>query len=72
MHSSFPVDDAILLGSVLVVVGVVVSGVADRFRFPGLLVFLLLGMAVADDGLALIHFDDARARGRTSPSLRSS
>ncbi|HZX55179.1 MAG TPA: potassium/proton antiporter [Ilumatobacteraceae bacterium] len=60
MHSSFPVDAAILLGSVLVVVGVVVSGVADRFRFPGLLVFLLLGMAVADDGLALIHFDDAR------------
>ena len=62
MHSSFPVDDTILLGSVLVVVGVVVSGVADRFRFPGLLVFLLLGMAVADDGLALIHFDDAPAR----------
>jgi cell volume regulation protein A len=60
MHSSFPVDAAILLGSVLVVVGVVVSGVADRFRLPGLLVFLLLGMAVADDGLALIHFDDAR------------
>src|SRR3954465_9181405 len=60
MHSSFPVDAAILPGSVLVVVGVGVGGVSARFRFPGFLVFLLLGMAVADDGLALIHFDDAR------------
>ena len=50
----------ILLGAALVIVGVVVSGVADRFRFPGLVLFLVLGMAVADDGLALIHFDDAR------------
>lgn len=60
MHSSFPVDAGILLGAVLVIVGVVVSGVADRFRLPGLVLFLIVGMAVADDGLALIHFADAR------------
>lgn len=60
MHSSFPVDAAILLGAVLVIVGIVVSGVADRYRLPGLVLFLLLGMAVADDGLGLVHFADAR------------
>src|SRR4029079_11490336 len=60
MHSSFPVDAPILLVSALVIVGVVVSGVADRFRFPGLVLFLVLGMVVADDGLALVHFDDAK------------
>ena len=60
MHSSFPVDAGILLGAALVIVGVVVGGVADRYRFPGLVLFLVLGMAVADDGLALVHFDDAR------------
>ncbi len=59
MHSSFPVDAGILLGAVLVIVGVVVGGVADRFRLPGLVLFLVLGMVVADDGLALIHFADA-------------
>lgn len=60
MHSSFPVDAGILLGAALVIIGVVVSGVADRYRFPGLVLFLLLGMAVADDGLAIVHFGDAR------------
>ncbi|MEY2400373.1 MAG: potassium/hydrogen antiporter [Ilumatobacteraceae bacterium] len=60
MHSSFPVDVGILFGATLVIVGVVVSGVADRYRLPGLVLFLLLGMAVADDGLELVHFADAR------------
>lgn len=60
MHSSFPVDAGILAGAALVVVGIVVSGVADRYRFPGLVMFMFLGMAVADDGLGLIHFADAR------------
>jgi cell volume regulation protein A len=59
MHSTFPVDAGILLGATLVIVGVVVSGVADRYRFPGLVLFLVIGMAVADDGLALVHFGDA-------------
>ncbi|MEP7203327.1 MAG: potassium/proton antiporter [Ilumatobacteraceae bacterium] len=60
MHSSFPVDAGILLGATLVIVGVAVSGVAQRFRLPGLVLFLLIGMAVADDGLGIIHFGDAR------------
>lgn len=60
MHSSFPVDDGILLGAVLVIAGVVGSGVAHRFRLPGLVLFLVLGMVVADDGLALVHFADTQ------------
>ena len=59
MRSSFGVDAGILLGAALVVVGVVVSGVANRYRLPGLVLFLVIGMVVADDGLALVHFADA-------------
>ena len=44
MHSSFPVDAGILLGAALVIVGVAMGGVADRYRFPGLVLFLVLGI----------------------------
>lgn len=60
MHSSFTVDHGILLGSALLIVGLAVSGLAQRYRLPGLVLFLVLGMVVADDGLGLVHFDDAR------------
>ncbi|MCU1365422.1 MAG: putative sodium/proton antiporter, partial [Ilumatobacteraceae bacterium] len=43
----------------LLIVGVVVSGLAERFRLPGLVLFLVLGMVVADDGLGIVHFADA-------------
>ena len=59
MHSSFAIDAGILFAATLVIIGVVMAGVADRYRFPGLVMFLLLGMAVADDGLGLVHFADA-------------
>lgn len=58
MNSSFPVDDVILLGAALLGIGVLVGLAANRVRVSGLLVLLALGMAVADDGLALIRFDD--------------
>ena len=60
MHSSFPIDVEILFAATLVIVGVVVSGLADRYRLPGLVLFLVLGMVVADDGLGLVRFADAR------------
>lgn len=59
MNSSFSVDPGVLLVGVLMLVGVVASGFTSRFRIPSLLLFLGLGMLVADDGLALVRFDNA-------------
>lgn len=59
MSSGFSVDPGVLLTGVLLLAGVLASGVASRFRIPSLLLFLGLGMLVADDGLALVRFDDA-------------
>lgn len=58
MSSQFAVDGGVLLAGCLIVVGVVASGLAARFRVPSLLLFVGLGMAVADDALELIRFDD--------------
>ncbi|WP_051063437.1 potassium/proton antiporter [Ilumatobacter nonamiensis] len=59
MSSGFSVDPGVLLGGVLLLVGVLASRIAMRFRIPSLLLFLGLGMLVADDGLAVVRFDDA-------------
>lgn len=59
MTSGFPVDPGVLLAGALLLVGVIASGFAARFRIPSLLLFLGLGMLVADEGLALVRFDDA-------------
>ncbi|MEZ5372428.1 MAG: potassium/proton antiporter [Microthrixaceae bacterium] len=59
MGSGFSVDPWVLLTGALLLVGVLASGVASRYRVPSLLLFLGLGMLVADDGLALIRFGDA-------------
>lgn len=59
LNSGFSVDPGVLLLGTLLLVGVVASGLAARFRIPSLLLFLGLGMLVADDGLALVRFDDA-------------
>lgn len=58
MSVGFRVDLGVLIGGVLLAVGVVASGLAARYRVPSLLLFLGLGMLVADDGLALVRFDD--------------
>lgn len=60
MSSSLPVDGLILAGALLVIVGVLAGALAERTRAPGLLLFLAAGMAIGDDGLALIRFDDAQ------------
>jgi cell volume regulation protein A len=54
------VDPLILGAAVVLAVGVVGTVLADRFRIPSLLLFLGLGMAIADDGLNWIPFDNAR------------
>ncbi|MDP1821350.1 MAG: potassium/proton antiporter [Acidimicrobiales bacterium] len=59
MELHLAVDDIVLLAAAVIVVGVLMAGLAGRVRVPSLLVFLVLGMVVADDGLALVEFDDA-------------
>lgn len=58
MSSEFAVDAGVLLAGCLIVVGAVASGLAARFRIPSLLLFLALGIVVADDVLAIVRFDD--------------
>ena len=52
------VDDLVLLAAAVIVVGVLTASVAGRLQVPSLLVFLVVGMVVADDGLGAVHFDD--------------
>jgi cell volume regulation protein A len=60
MELHLAVDDLVLTAAAVVVVGVLTAGLAGRLRVPSLLVFLVLGMAVADDGLGMVTFDDAQ------------
>lgn len=50
-------EHLLLLASVLVFAAVLVTKVGSKLGAPSLLLFLLLGMAVGEDGLGL-HFDD--------------
>ena len=52
---------AILLGSLLVLAGILSSLIALRFGAPLLLVFLLLGMLAGEGGPGGIKFDDVGA-----------
>ena len=46
----------ILIAGTLLALGIAATLVAGRLRVPGLVLFLLLGMAIGSDGLALIEF----------------
>lgn len=46
----------ILVAGTLLAVGIAAALAAGRLRVPGLVLFLLLGMAMGSDGLGLIHF----------------
>src|ERR1700734_378690 len=60
MASLDSVSIAILLGSVLVMAGILSSLLALRFGAPLLLVFLLVGMLAGDSGPGQLRFDDVR------------
>src|ERR1700686_4065907 len=60
MASLDTVSIAILLGSLLVLAGILSSLVALRFGAPLLLVFLLLGMLAGEGGPGGVKFDDVR------------
>ena len=58
MELHLQVDDLVLLAAAVIVVGVLTASFAGRFQVPSLLVFLVVGMLVADDGLGIVEFDD--------------
>ena len=63
MNPGFGSDSAVLIGGLLALTGIVAARVTARWRVPGLLVFLAIGMVAADEGLGLVRFDDAALAG---------
>jgi potassium/hydrogen antiporter len=61
MASLDTVSIAILLGSMLVMAGILSSLLALRFGAPLLLVFLIIGMLAGDAGPGGLQFDDVRS-----------
>jgi hypothetical protein len=54
----FLVDQLILLGGVLLLLGIVSSKVSARVGLPVLVLFLIVGMLAGEDGIGRIEFDD--------------
>jgi cell volume regulation protein A len=61
MDSITLVNVALLLGALLIVVGIASSLVASRFGAPLLLVFLVIGMLVGEDGPGGVVFNNYQA-----------
>ena len=61
MASLDTVSIAILLGSLLVLAGILSSLIALRFGAPLLLVFLFIGVLAGESGPGGIRFDDVRS-----------
>jgi potassium/hydrogen antiporter len=59
MDVQLPTDQLVLVGAALLILGVIGAGIAERLRVPGLLLFLVLGMVLGDDGLNWISLSDA-------------
>ncbi|WP_407317019.1 potassium/proton antiporter [Isoptericola halotolerans] len=58
MTADLPADVWILAAGALLVAAILAAGFAGKVRIPGLLLFLVLGMLVADDGLGLVRLSD--------------
>ena len=58
LSSELPADWMVLVAGGLLAVGVLGAGFANRLRAPGLLLFLAIGMVIADDGLALVTLNE--------------
>jgi len=59
MYHEISSDHLVLAGAALLLAGVVGAGIAERIRVPGLILFLVAGMAIGDDGLNWISLSDA-------------
>lgn len=54
----FLIDQIILIGAVLLLVGVVSSKISMRVGLPVLVLFLIVGMLAGEEGIGRIHFDN--------------
>src|SRR5919106_2351157 len=52
-------SELILIGGALLAAGIAAALVANRVRFPGLILFLALGMLIGSEGPGGVEFDDA-------------
>ena len=57
MSLTLPVDSTLLVAGALLLLAILVASARDWLKVPGALLFLGLGMLVADDGLGLVRFD---------------
>ncbi|WP_391560395.1 potassium/proton antiporter [Robertmurraya sp.] len=53
------IDYSILLGSLLLIIGIITTKFSSRLGMPALILFLAVGMIVGSDGLGIIYFDNA-------------
>lgn len=60
MGGTFNLDYFILLGSLLLIIGVLTTKFSTRIGVPALVLFILVGMIAGSDGLGLIYFDNAK------------
>ena len=60
MENLHAIDLTLLGGALLILVGIASSLLARRFGAPLLLVFLLLGLLLGEDGIGGIRYDDTR------------
>src|SRR5918994_1025737 len=51
--------ELILVAGLLLAAGIVAALIANRLRFPGLILFLALGMLIGSEGPGGVEFDDA-------------
>ncbi len=59
MHLDLEADRILLAGALLLVGGLIASRLASRLRVPGMLLFLLAGMVIGDDGLGWLRLSNA-------------
>ena len=59
MNAGLEIDPILLAGAALLAAGVLIAGFAQRSRAPALLLFLVLGMVIGDDGTGWVSFNDA-------------
>lgn len=58
MSVQLPADTWVFAAALLLIGAVLAAAFAGRVRIPGMLLFLAIGMVMADDGLAIVRLDD--------------